>query len=417
MQTFLIHKALISDTASAYNLKVCDVLVVDNVIVEIGENIKSPSNAEVIEANGAYLSPGFCDIYATSGEPNDEETETLNTLSAAAMAGGYTTLVIHSNSKSIIDNAKTTHYITEKAKPLATEILVAAAISENTKGEILTEMHDMAEAGAVAFSDGQNAIQNTGFVSRAMLYAHGIGKKLFVHCEDYSLSQKAMVHESPFNTHLGLKAAPALAESIMVAKYIALAEYHNINLHITNISCAHSVALIRTAKQNDIKITADVAINNLYFIDEDLHSFDSNLKVKPPLRGRKDVEALIAGLKDGTIDTIVSQHIAVDIEHKAVEFGYAAYGTINIQTTLSMALEVLENKIDTHTIAEILYKRSRNILNLIVPTIKVGESANLVLFNPTDKYQLHEKDLHSKSKNTTLHNKTLQGKIIFAKNK
>jgi dihydroorotase len=270
-----------------------------------------------------------------------------------------------------------------KAKNNLVDVYPIGAISNHLEGKELAEMYDMKTAGAIAFSDGNKAIADDGFMSRALQYGLGFGALLMVHPENKSITGKAQVNESQNNVLLGMKGAPALAEEMQISRDIFLATYHNAPIHISNISTAGAVALIKKAKKDGVKITCDVAAHQFVLTEELLNDFDSNYKVKPPLRSKADCKALIAGLKDGTIDAISSQHQPQEIEFKAVEFEIAAYGMIALQTVLPLLLEA---GLSVELIAEKLAINPRKILNLAVPALKVGAYANFVIYHPTQKW-------------------------------
>lgn len=403
----------IADPNSEFNQQIVDVRVEQGKITAIEKSLSPLKNETVFEENGAVLSPGFFDLNCMIGDPGLETKEDIQTGTAAAKAGGFTGLAVLPNTKPVVQSKGEVEYILNRAKGNLVDVYPIGAISNNLEGKELAELFDMKNAGAVAFSDGSKAIADDGFVSRALQYCLGFGGLLMLYPENKAIAGKAQVNESKNNVLLGMKGVPALAEEMQISRDIFLATYHDAPIHITNISTAGSVALIKKAKKDGVKITCDVAAHQLVFTEELLNDFDSNYKVKPPLRSKADNKALIAGLKDGTIDAISSQHRPHEIEFKDVEFEIAAYGIIALQTVLPLLLQA---GLDANLIAEKLAVNPRKILNLQIPTIKLGVDANFVVYNPTQKWEYNVANNASKSKNSPLLGKTLTGKITLVYN-
>ena len=401
------------DPNSEFNQQVCDVHVVQGKIVAMAEKLNAETGVQMIEGKGAVISIGFFDLNCTIGDPGFETKEDIQSGTAAAKAGGFTGLAVLPTTKPIVQSKGEVAYLVNKAKNNLVDVYPIGAISNHLEGKELAEMYDMKTAGAIAFSDGNKAIADDGFMSRALQYGLGFGALLMVHPENKSITGKAQVNESQNNVLLGMKGAPALAEEMQISRDIFLATYHNAPIHISNISTAGAVALIKKAKKDGVKITCDVAAHQLVLTEELLNDFDSNYKVKPPLRSKADCKALIAGLKDGTIDAISSQHQPQEIEFKAVEFEIAAYGMIALQTVLPLLLEA---GLSVELIAEKLAINPRKILNLAVPALKVGADANFVIYHPTQKWIYDATSNCSKSSNTPFLGKTLTGKVQLVYN-
>lgn len=409
----LIKGITIADPNSKFNGKTCDVSVENGIITAIASKLENLESAEVYHGKGAILSPGFFDLNCVFGDPGLETKEDISTGTAAAAAGGFTGIAIMPNTKPVVHSKGEVEYILNRAKGSLVDVKPIGAISQNLEGKELAEMFDMKQAGAVAFAEAGRAIADDGFMSRALQYALGFDGLLFTHPENKALVGKAQVNESKTTILLGMKGAPALAEELQVARDIFLAQYHNAPLHISNISTAGSVALIKKAKKDGVKVTCDVAAHQLVFTEELLNDFDSNYKVKPPLRGKADNKALIAGLKDGTIDAVSSQHRPHEIEFKNVEFEIAHYGIIALQTVLPLLLQA---GLDTALIIEKLAITPRNLLKLEVPQIVVGQAANFTAFNPTQEWRFDNETNQSKSANSPLLNTTLKGKVTLVYN-
>ena len=411
--SLLIKGITIVDANSEFNGKTCDVRVDKGLIVEIGENLSQQKSEPIFEGNGSVLSPGFFDLNCVFGDPGLETKEDIQTGTAAAAAGGFTEIAIMPNTKPVVHSKGEVEYILNRAKGNLVNVYPIGAISQNLEGKELAEMFDMKQAGAVAFAEAGKAIADDGFMSRALQYALGFDGLLFTHPENKALAGKAHVNESATTILLGMKGIPALAEEMQVSRDIFLAQYHNAPIHISNISTAGSVALIKKAKKDGVKVTCDVAAHQLVFTEELLNDFDSNYKVKPPLRSKADNKALINGLKDGTIDAISSQHRPHEIEFKNVEFEIANYGIIALQTVLPLLVQA---GLDTALIVEKLAFAPRNLLKLEVPEIKIGAVANFTVFNVNKDWTLNNETNKSKSANSPLFNKTLKGKVELVYN-
>jgi dihydroorotase len=407
-----ITDVTIVDPNSQFNHQNCDVSVEDGIITAIGKGL-SRNEAEVIEGKGLVLSPGFFDLNCSIGDPGYETREDVNTATDAAKAGGFTGIAVLPNSKPVVHSKGEVEYLINRAKYNLVDVHPIGAISRDLEGKELAELYDMQQAGAIAFSDGNKPLADDGFMSRALQYAKGFKGLLMVYPENKSIAGKSQVNESATSVLLGMKGIPALAEEMQISRDIFLATYHDSPLHISSISTAGSVALIKKAKRDGLKISCDVAAHHLVFTEDRLNDFDSNYKVKPPLRGKNDVKALISGLKDGTIDAISSQHRPHEIEFKDVEFEIAAYGIIALQTVLPL---VLKAGLSAELIAEKLAVNPRKLLGLAIPIIEVGAVANFMVYNATETWTYNLENNYSKSANSPLLNKTLTGKVKLVYN-
>lgn len=409
----LITGVTIADPNSQFNQQTCDVRVTDGKIVAIGKGLKPGTAEEVFDGAGAILSPGFFDLNCAVGDPGFETKEDIETATSAARAGGFTGLAVLPQTNPVVHSKGEVAYILNKAKGNLVDVWPIGAISRDLEGKDLAELFDMKQAGAVAFSDGSKPIVDDGFMSRALQYAQGFNGLLMVHPENKSIAGKSQINESKTSVLLGMKGVPALAEELQISRDIFLAAYHQAPVHISNISTAGAVSLIKRAKKDGVKISCDVAAHHLVFTEELLNDFDSNYKVKPPLRGKSDVRALIAGLKDGTIDAVSSQHRPQEIEFKAVEFQIAAYGIVALQTVLPLMLKA---GLDAGQIAEKLAINPRKLLNLPVPVIAENETANFTVYHPTKEWEYNLANNASKSANSPLLNKKLTGKVQLVYN-
>ena len=409
----LLTRITIADPNSTHNQQTCDVRVEQGKIVAIADQLKPLAGEEVFEGVGAYLSPGFFDLNCAIGDPGFETREDIRSATEAAKAGGFTGLAVLPHTHPVVHSKAEVEYIVNRAKNNLVDVFPIGAISQNLEGKELAELYDMKKAGAIAFSDGNKSINDDGFMSRALQYAKGFDGLLMVYPENKSIAGKSQINESKASVLLGMKGIPALAEEMHISRDIFLAAYHDAPIHINTISTAGSVALIKKAKKDGIKISCDVAAHHLVFTEELLNDFDSNYKVKPPLRSKIDVKALLAGLKDGTIDAISAQHRPQEIEFKNVEFEIASYGIIALQTALPLLVKA---GLDAQQIAAKLAVGPRQVLGLPASIIGENEEANFTVFNLQEEWQYNSTTNYSKSSNSPLLNQTLKGKVNLVYN-
>jgi dihydroorotase len=407
----LITSATIIDPNSPFHQKTADILIEDGIITKIAQTIKS--DVEVFDAKGKYVSPGFFDLNCNIGELGLETKEDLQTGTQAAAAGGFTGLALMPNSHPAVHSKSEVEYLVNKAKGNLVDVYPLGAISQKREGKDLAEMYDMYQSGAKAFTDGNRPVQDAGLMERALLYAQGFGALILSYPEDTAIAGKAKVHEGVVSTMLGMKGIPSLAEELMIARDLYLAEYTGSAIHFSTISTKRSVELIREAKSKGLNVTCDVAAHHLVLTDEALMGFDSQYKVKPPLRTQTDVDALIAGLNDGTIDVIVSQHTPHEVEFKDVEFEIAEYGIIALQTAFPLALKA---GLSLETIIEKLAVNPRLILKVSVPLIVEGQKANLVVLDTLTEWHFTKQTNLSKSYNSPFIGQNLKGKVLLTCN-
>ena len=409
MKNLLIQSATILHPNSPFNGKLADVLIIDGKISEIGNKITSPnSKTVIISGKGHFLSPGFLDINVNFGEPGLETKEDIDSGCSAAVAGGFTAVALMPNTQPPIHSKAEVSYLVNKSQNTLVDILPIGCITHNREGKEMAEMFDMQRSGAIAFSDGNRPLTNAGLMSRALLYTKSFNGLVFSYAEDQDIAAKGKMNEGVMSTFLGMKGNPSLAEELMVSRDLYLAEYNESRIHFSTISTARSIDLIRNAKKAGVKVTCDVAAHHLVLTDDELEGFDSHYKVKPPLRTKADQKALIAGLKDGTVDAIVSQHTPHEIEFKNVEFEIAAFGIIGLQTVLPIALKV---GLSPELILDKLVIGPRNVLGLSIPGLEVGNSANFILYNPSEEWILNEETNKSKSSNSPFIGQKLTGKV------
>ncbi|MDP9077175.1 MAG: dihydroorotase [Bacteroidota bacterium] len=407
----LIKSATIIDSNSPFNNQVADILIEKGVISKIGPDLEA--DAELIEAEGKYVSPGFFDLNCNIGELGLETKEDLHTGTAAAAAGGFTGIALMPNTIPPVHSKAEIEYLMNRAKRNLVDVYPLGAISHKREGKDLAEMYDMFLSGAKAFTDGNRPVQDAGLMERALLYAQGFDALILSYPEDTAIAGKAKVNEGEISTLLGMKGIPPLAEELMIARDLYLAEYTGSRIHFTTISTTRSVELIREAKRKGLEVTCDVAAHHLVLTDEALMGFDSLYKVKPPLRTRDDVNALLKGLKDGTIDAIVSQHTPHEVEFKDVEFEVAEFGIIGLQTAFTLALKA---GLDLELIVQKLAVNPREILGVDATTIGEGQEANIVLLDLGEEWEYTKRNNKSKSYNSPFIGENLKGKVVLTLN-
>jgi dihydroorotase len=403
----------IADPNSQFNQKISDVRIAAGKIIEIANNLQAAEGEEVFDGKGCFITPGFFDLNCSIGDPGYETREDIQTATAAAAAGGFTGIAVLPNTQPPLHSKAEVEYVLNRAKNNLVDVYPLGAISRDLEGKELAELFDMQQAGAVAFTDGNKPIVDDGFMSRALQYAKGFNALLMVYPENSSIAGKSQVNESRTSVLLGMKGIPALAEEMHISRDLFLAAYNESPVHISTISTAGSVALIKKAKKDGIQVSCDVAAHHLVFTEELLNDFDSNYKVKPPLRAKMDVKALIAGLKDGTIDAVTSQHRPHEIEHKDVEFEIAAYGILGLQTALQLLLRA---GLDPQQIAQKLSIAPRKILNLQIPVLEENTAANFCVYSTQERWSYDAAANKSKSNNSPLLNQTLTGKVKLVYN-
>ena len=412
----LITSAKIIDKTSSHHLKVRNVLISKGKIEHIGT--ENPKANQQVDGKGCLLSTGLCDLQATYEDPGNEHKEDLTSGSRTALAGGFTDVTLLPNTEPAIQKKNDIKYLTKDNKNSLVQLHPIGAISIDIKGEALTDMLDLAEAGAIAFSDGIRPMWNSDLLLKSLQYIKKIDGLVIDRPEDKWLGLFGTMHEGENSALLGMKGIPSLAEELAVARDIEILSYTKGRLHLSNISTKGAVKLIKKAKKKGLEITCDVAVHQLIYDDSYVQSFDANYKVSPPFRSKADINALLKGLQDGTIDAIVSSHQPHDQECKQLEFDMADFGIIGQQTTLPM-LSNLADELGWDLILEKLTSGPRKVLKMNQEAIEEGVNANLMLFNPMEKWQYDIESNVSKSQNSPLFGQTLLGKVkaVFNNNK
>ncbi len=391
--------------------KKVDLLISNGIIKKIADTIKAPKGAKVLEYADAYCSIGWMDTGVHCGEPGFEHRETLDTIRNAAANGGFTSIVVAPDLHPVVDNKSQVAFLASKNASSAVRILPVGSVSTAGKGENISEMMDMNEAGAVAFSDGNHSIQSGGLIQRALHYAKSFEGLICNQPNDASVSGDGQMHEGELSTMLGLPGLPSLAEELMLKRDLDICAYTESRLHCEQVSSAGSVSLLKAAKKSGLQVSASAPIMNLCFSDEALSDFDVNYKVFPPLRSKKDQKALLKGLTEGTIDIISSNHQPLEEELKKVEFPYASFGATGIETLLPLALTLCSDKFTLVDLIDKIAYRPREIFGQEIPTIEEGAQANICVFSPSAEWTYEKQNVKSKSKNSPFLGKQLSGRV------
>ncbi|GAB3642215.1 dihydroorotase [Spirosoma arcticum] len=428
----LIRSAHVVDRASLFDGQVCDILIENGLIRQIGTGLAMNENTRVVEASNLHLSPGWVDMRVSAQDPGFEHKEDLTSVCRAAAAGGFTDIAVLPNTQPVVDTKDTLGYVRRLSEGQPVSVHVIAAITQKTAGDDFADMLDLHHAGAIAFSDGHHPLQNPDLLLKTLQYLQPIDGLLMNRPEEELLTRFGQMHEGVQSTMLGLKGMPSLAEELMVERDLRLLDYvigkeqgstekketengpaagspANSLLHFSTISSARSVELIRRGKAQGMPVSCDVAAHQLIFDDSAMAGFDTNLKVNPPFRSTDDVAGLWAGLADDTIDAIVSDHTPQDSESKNLEFDQAEFGITGLETLFSAV--ITHNKgLSLAQIVAKLTARPRQILRLPPVSIAEGQPARLTLFDPAGTWT-YDRTL-SKSKNSPFLGQTLTGRVV-----
>ena len=414
----LIKSAKIIDTNSKFHNKIMDVFIKDGKIDKIAKSIKSCkeslANGSEIEfsANNLHLSPGWFDLHANFSEPGNEQKETLESGSRAAAKGGFTGVMIMPNTTPSLDNKGMIKYIPNATKGNIVDIFPAGNLTMNQEGNELVEMHDMSNAGCLAFTDDKESIKRNEVLKIALLYAKDCNALIMNYPNENSIANNGYMHEGAISTKLGLRGIPAIAEEMMVDRDISICEYTESRFHLSYLSTKGSAEKIKKAKSKGLNITADVALHNLFLTDESVNNFDTRYKVMPPFRTKNDNRALIKALKEGTIDVITTDHSPQDKEHKRVEFDNAKNGIIGLESAFGLLGKHLVPDLGLSQIIKNIAINPRSILGINEATLVEGNIANITLFNPDLEWEFTKEEIKSKSDNTPFIGVKLKGKAL-----
>jgi dihydroorotase len=414
MQT-LIKGARVLDPGTMDGYK--DILIDGTMIAAVldpSDALQKRADIRVINAGGLLLVPGLMDIHVHLREPGHEYKETIATGLAAAARGGFTAVCAMPNTVPVNDNSQVTSFILEKARLAAkAKVYPVGAISKGSAGTNLAEIQDMQQAGIKAVTDDGLPVENAQLMRRALEYCNGLSIPVFVHAEDTSLVNAGAMNEGPAATFWGLKGIPNAAEAVMVARDILLSQLTGAHVHFCHISCKESIDIIRSAKNQGIRVTCETAPHYFTLTDEDVKAYDTRFKMNPPLRSETDRQAVIQGLADGTIDAIASDHAPHSKEEKDLEFDRAAFGIVGLETSLSLSLKLVQDGF--LTLADLITKMAKNPARILGlhNDITPGSKADLTLIDLESTYTINPARFVSKSTNTPFGGMAVQGRAVY----
>jgi dihydroorotase len=404
----LIKQAKIICSNTTLHGEIKDIFIEDGVITNISDYLDVQAD-KVISSENLHVSMGWMDVFAQFSDPGYEYRETLESGVAAAAAGGFTNVMIAPNTNPTLSSKTQIEYIVQKGSPLAVTIHPIGSITKNADGKELSEMYDMLQSGAIAFSDGTNPVQHAGIMIKALQYVLANQSVIIQIPDDKSIAANGLINEGIISTQLGLPGKPTIAEELMISRDIELAKYTNSKLHITGVSTRRSIEIINEAQQLGVNVTASATPYHAYFCDEDLIDYDTNLKVNPPLRTQHDMLAVREAIAEGVINCIASHHTPLHSDEKNCEFEYAKFGMIGLENVFGV-LNGFSKNIDT--LINQLTTNPRNIFGLTIPKIAEGEMACLTVFDPTIEYTFEQSNIKSTSANNPFLGKKLTGKVL-----
>lgn len=410
----LLKHVTITDNASPYNGKILDVFIENGKVKTIGNNL-SEEGATLIDIEGLHLSPGWVDVFAHFNDPGFEYKETIASGAEAAAAGGYTDVFILPNTAPAIATKTAVEYVIQKSQKSISNIYPLGAVTKNADGIDLAEMYDMHNSGAIAFTDGILPVQTPGLLLKALQYVKAFNGVIIQLPVDRSIAKLGLMNESITSTQIGLAGLPAIAEEVMIQRDIELVAYTESKLHITGISTAKGLALIKAAKQQGVQVSCSVTPHHLFYCDEDLCTYDTNLKVDPPLRSRGDMMALREGVGNGDIDCIASHHLPQDKDSKVCEFEYAKHGISGLETAYAVVQTVL--RLTADQMVKLMSENARQIFGIPSITIAENSIACYTLFQPNASCMYGNSTVKSKSQNSPFLDANLIGKVVGIINK
>jgi dihydroorotase len=413
MSTIIIRNGRILDPANQRD-EVADLAIVNGKIAPKSE--VTARKSEEIDAKGLIVAPGLIDSHVHLREPGFSHKETIESGARAAAAGGFTTVVCMPNTSPVADNPSTIAWIKDRAEATAcVNVLPTGAITKNIAGEELAPIGSLAKAGVVAITDDGHCVQNHELMRRAVEYARMFDLPVLDHCQDYDLVGSALVHEGHWSTLLGLPGWPAAGEQAIVMRNILLAELCQHHIHCQHISAAGSVSLIREARAKGVKISGEVCPHHVALTDESIQDFDTNYKMNPPLRSRRDVDAIVDGIADGTLSILCSDHAPHAHFEKEVEFDMAPFGILGLETELGIFLDLLvhkHRKIPLSRLIEMYTVEPARLLKLEAGTLSIGAKADVTLIDPDLEWTVNVDDFQSLSRNSPFHGWTLKGRAV-----
>lgn len=410
MPALLIKNGRVIDPNSNHD-GIADVLINDGLVSGIGQNLTA-AGAQVFDATGMIVAPGFIDMHVHLREPGFEHSETIETGSRAAAAGGFTSICPMPNTAPVNDSKTVTTYIVERARRHAVvNVFPIGAITKGSAGEELAAIGSMKQAGAVAISDDGRPVMNARVMRRAMEFAKGFNIPVINHCEDLHLSAGGDMHEGLESVRLGLRGIPAVSEEVMVARDILLSELTGARYHVAHISSSHSVEMVAFAKARGLAVTAEATPHHLTLADTDMTPYDSSFKMKPPLRSRKDVNTVLEGIVSGAVEVIATDHAPHPGDEKMQEFERCPFGILGLETAIGISLQQLvhTNKISLRRMVELFTVNPARILGINRGTLAQGAPGDVTIFSTDNEWTYDVNKSFSKSRNTPFDGKTFRG--------
>ena len=403
----IIRKATIVDPQSPFHNQTVDLKITNGSFEKIGISLPKSDSHQEFQHEGLHISQGWFDTSVSLGEPGFEDRETIANGLEVAAKSGFTGIALQPNSYPIIDNQSQVHFVKQKANGFATELFPIGALTKGSEGKDMAELFDMKNAGAIAFGDYGKSLSNANLMKIGLQYLQDFDGLVIAYSQDETIKGNGVANEGVVSTRLGLKGIPNLAEELIIARNLFLLEYTGGKLHIPTISTAKSVVLIKEAKKKGLNVTCSVAVHHLVLTDEKLEGFDSRYKVSPPLRTEADRKALIAGIKDNTIDCITSDHNPIDIENKKMEFDLAKNGTIGLESAFGALQTVLPLDI---TINKLTF--GKQLLNIESQSVAEKNKVSISLFTTDNNWTFEKENILSKSKNSAFLEQPMKGKAI-----
>ncbi|GIX03698.1 MAG: dihydroorotase [Planctomycetaceae bacterium] len=412
MPRLLLQGGRVIDPARGWDAQ-ADVLIDEGRIIEIGSHL-GPVD-KVLDCRGLIVSPGWIDLHVATRDPGFEEDETTDTVTAAALAGGFTTIAALPDTQPVVDNRASVEYVTLQAERARhCRVLPLGAVTRDHAGQELADLGQLADGGAVAFTDAKTPLQSAEIMRRALEYARMFGRGIFTHPQDAALTTGGVMHEGYYSTVLGLRGMPAAAEQIMVTRDVALAELTGGHVHLMCVTTQQAVEVIRAAKRRRLAVTADVAVHHLLLSDADVQSYDPHYKVNPPFRSEEHIAALISGLKDGTLDALCSDHQPLAAEKTSREFDQAPFGIVGLETVLPLAVRALIEPGHLswcELISKLTVGPARVLGMPHLGTLAPGVPADITIIHPTQEWTIDPTKFYSKSRNTPFAGWRVRGRI------